>query len=163
MTTIEQYEGLCWGDPPPDATTLVRRCHELARVHVANMEPGDLRLLLLQQIAVALLLGPAVQVLFRDPLIEGTWYPGDLLHAVLELDEQAWLDAGLAERAKELAQRLTDPKIEAYLREHEHPRRVAERLDPIRAFIATWPAERKVAKVRRGRKARMAKLKGRKR
>lgn len=46
--------------------------------------------MLSQQIAVPILLPMAVTVLTDNPLAEGDYYPGDLLHAVLQLPEQVW-------------------------------------------------------------------------
>ncbi|MDO3701886.1 contact-dependent growth inhibition system immunity protein [Micromonospora sp. C28SCA-DRY-2] len=90
MTTIEQLERNVWPDPGPDATSLVRRCTTLRRKPLAEFTVEDLRIMLGQQIGVPALLPLAVQVLLRDPLAEGHYYPGDLLTNVLRLPDSAW-------------------------------------------------------------------------
>lgn len=90
MTTIEQLERDVWPDPGQDATSLVRRCTELRRKPLAEFTVEDLRIMLGQEIGVPALLPLAVQVLLRDPLAEGDYYPGDLLANVLRLPDSAW-------------------------------------------------------------------------
>ncbi|MFF4894364.1 contact-dependent growth inhibition system immunity protein [Micromonospora chersina] len=90
MTTIEQLERDVWPDPGPDATSLVRRCTELRRKPLAEFTVEDLRIMLGQEIGVPALLPLAVQVLLRDPLAEGDYYPGDLLADVLRQPDSAW-------------------------------------------------------------------------
>ncbi len=90
VTTIEQLERDVWPDPGRDATSLVRRCVELRRKPLAEFTVGDLRVMLGQEIGVPALLPLALQILLRDPLTEGDYYPGDLLANVLRLPESAW-------------------------------------------------------------------------
>jgi hypothetical protein len=88
--TIEEIEGVRPSDPGPDATTLVRRCRALRRKPLSQFTTEDLRIMLGQQIAVPILLPMAVVVLADNPLAEGDYYPGDLLHTVVRLPEQQW-------------------------------------------------------------------------
>lgn len=90
VTSIEQLERDVWPDPGPEATSLVRRCVELRRKPLAEFTVEDLRIMLGQEIGVPALLPLALQVLLRDPLAEGDYYPGDLLANVLRLPEPAW-------------------------------------------------------------------------
>jgi hypothetical protein len=90
VTTIEQLERSDWGVPPADSSFLVRRCFELRRKPLAQFTVEDLRIMLGQQLAVSILLPLAADVLATDPLIEGAFYPGDLLCAVLRLPASAW-------------------------------------------------------------------------
>ncbi|MFG1775829.1 contact-dependent growth inhibition system immunity protein [Micromonospora sp. NPDC049051] len=105
MTTIEQLERDVWPDPGPDGTSLVRRCTELRRKPVGEFTVEDLRIMLGQQIGVSALLPLAVEVLLRDPLAEGDYYPGDLLINVLRLPDAAW--SNLRAERKRLAATLT--------------------------------------------------------
>lgn len=113
MTTIEQLERDVWPDPGPEATPLVRRCTELRRKPLAEFTVEDLRIMLGQEIGVPALLPLAVQVLLRDPLAEGDYYPGDLLTNVLRLPDSAW--SGLRPERKRLesvlAELVTDPRF----------------------------------------------------
>ncbi|MCZ7427798.1 contact-dependent growth inhibition system immunity protein [Micromonospora sp. WMMA1949] len=90
VTTIEQLERDVWPDPGREATSLVRRCSELRRKPLAEFTVEDLRIMLGQGSGVSALLPLAVQVLLRDPLAEGDYYPGDLLANVLRLPDSAW-------------------------------------------------------------------------
>lgn len=94
VTTIEQLERDVWPNPGPDATFLVRRCIELRRKPIAEFTVEDLRIMLGQGIGVSALLPRAVQVLVRDPLAEGDYFPGDLLSNVLGLPDSAWSSLG---------------------------------------------------------------------
>ena len=111
MATIEQLERSAWPDPAPDATSLVRRCTELRRKPLAEFTVEDLRIMLGQEIGVPALLPLAVQVLLRDPMTEGDYYPGDLLSTVLRLPDSEWLNLrGERKRlASVLAELLTCP------------------------------------------------------
>ncbi|MEU8011826.1 contact-dependent growth inhibition system immunity protein [Micromonospora parva] len=90
MTTIEQLERDVWPEPHADDTFLVRRCTELRRKPLAEFTVEDLRIMLGQEIGVPTLLPIAVQVLLREPLAEGDYYPVDLLRNVLRLPDSAW-------------------------------------------------------------------------
>lgn len=111
VTTIEQLERDVWPDPGPAATSLVRRCNELRRKPLAEFTVEDLRIMLGQEIGVPALLPRAVQVLLRDPLTEGDYYPGDLLSNVLRLPDSAWfsLRAERQRLASVLAELVTGP------------------------------------------------------
>ncbi|MFI2652256.1 contact-dependent growth inhibition system immunity protein [Micromonospora fulviviridis] len=87
MATIEQLERSVWPDPGSDASFLVTRCAHLRRKPLAEFTVEDLRMMLGQEIGVPALLPLAVQVLLRDPLVEGDYYPGDLLSNVLRLPD----------------------------------------------------------------------------
>lgn len=49
--TIQQLEGDDWGDPEPDASSLVKRCTRLRRKPLAEFTADDLRVMLGQHIA----------------------------------------------------------------------------------------------------------------
>jgi hypothetical protein len=90
VTTIQQLEGSDWGNPPADGSFLIQRCHELRRKPLAQFTVEDLRIMLGQDIATTILLPLAVDILVTDPLVEGDFYPGDLLWAVLRLPDSTW-------------------------------------------------------------------------
>ncbi|WP_203700691.1 contact-dependent growth inhibition system immunity protein [Asanoa iriomotensis] len=92
-TTVEEFERVRQADPGPDASYLVRRCTELGRKPVDQFTTEDLRVMLGQRIGVPILLPIAVAVLLDDPLAEGDYFPGDLLHNVLRLDAEDWRGA----------------------------------------------------------------------
>ncbi|MGM1064905.1 contact-dependent growth inhibition system immunity protein [Saccharothrix sp. Mg75] len=90
MSTLEQLEGVDWGDPPADATHLVGAVHRLRRKPVAELGTEDLRVLIGQQVGLRWLVPRALEVLRDDPLAEGDLYPGDLRDAVRRLDDAFW-------------------------------------------------------------------------
>ncbi|WP_233562944.1 contact-dependent growth inhibition system immunity protein [Micromonospora musae] len=106
MTTIEQLERNVWPDPGSDASALVTLCTQLRRKPLAEFTVEDLRIMLGQEIGVPALLPLAVQVLLRDPLAEGDYYPGDLLSNVLRLPDSAW--SSLRAERKRLASSLAE-------------------------------------------------------
>ncbi|MFI2650963.1 MULTISPECIES: contact-dependent growth inhibition system immunity protein [Micromonospora] len=106
MATIEQLERSVWPDPGSDASFLVTRCAQLRRKPLAEFTVEDLRIMLGQEIGVPALLPLAVQVLLRDPLTEGDYYPGDLLSNVLRLPDSAW--SSLQAERKRLSSALAE-------------------------------------------------------
>lgn len=89
--TLEEIEAQPWGDPPTDASYLVARSYALRRVPLVELGTEDLRILLGQSIGAPTLVPIALRVLADDPLAEGDFYPGDLLAAVLRLDDAYWI------------------------------------------------------------------------
>lgn len=88
--TLEQIEGRSWGDPPPDATALMTRVHELRRKPVGTMGAEDLRVLIAQKVGLDTVVPVALARLTQDPLLEGEYYPGDVLAAVLAVPASYW-------------------------------------------------------------------------
>jgi hypothetical protein len=88
--TLEQIEGDVWGDPAPGATDLMTTVHRLRRKPVGALTAEDLRLLVAQQVGLEVLVPRALTRLERDPLLEGDYYPGDLLVATLKVPVSYW-------------------------------------------------------------------------
>jgi hypothetical protein len=88
--TLEQIEDRRWGNPPADATRLIKTVYELRHKPVGAMDVEDLRVLLLQQESVDVLIPVALNRLEQNPLAEGDFYPGDLLTAVLRIPQAYW-------------------------------------------------------------------------
>lgn len=87
--SLQELENEDWGKPDYDSD-LVRTCHHLRLVPLEQLEPGDLRSMIGQQISLFFLVPLALEKLEENPLIEGTYYPGDLLKVVLEVPETFW-------------------------------------------------------------------------
>jgi hypothetical protein len=67
----------------------------------------ELRLLLSRQKSLGRYVPRALDLLERNPLAEGDYYPGDLLHAVLQVDVEYWrANRAQWERAYELVESL---------------------------------------------------------
>lgn len=87
LQEVEQHD---WGEPATDDTSLVTRCLRLRRKPLNQFTVGDLRIMIGQKISLPILIPLAVERVQDEPLVEGDYYPGDLLHAVLRVDEAFW-------------------------------------------------------------------------
>ena len=88
--SLEQLENDYWGEPPPDATTLMAKVYALRRRPIGSLEVEDLRILIGQQEGLGVLVPRALSLLKEDPLVEGDFFPGDLLLAVLRVPTTYW-------------------------------------------------------------------------
>jgi hypothetical protein len=89
--TLENLEKENWGDPSPDDGHLVRRTMELRRVQLEKFSTEDLRIMIGQEFGLLYLLPLAFETLKRDLLVEGDYYPGDLLNMTLKIKHSFWL------------------------------------------------------------------------
>ncbi|WP_225731092.1 MULTISPECIES: contact-dependent growth inhibition system immunity protein [unclassified Nocardia] len=106
--TLEQVDGLVWPDPPPDATRVMKTVHTLRRKPIRLFTAEDLRVMLGQREGISVLLPRALDVLERDPLAEGDYYPGDLLVAALKIPEGEWAaNPNLVTRLRAVIDQLT--------------------------------------------------------
>jgi hypothetical protein len=88
--SLDELEGDVWGPPPEDATPLMSRVHALRTKPVGDLTADDIRLLVGQKFSLPTLLPKAVEFLDADPLLEATYYPGDLLAMVLQVPPEQW-------------------------------------------------------------------------
>jgi hypothetical protein len=85
MPTLEQLEGEVW--PAPDFhTNLIDTCHRLRKKDVNQLAPGELRILIGQKIGLRFLVPRAMDFLDDEPLMEASFFAGDLLEAVIAGD-----------------------------------------------------------------------------
>lgn len=96
--SIEQIEGNNWGSPPNDATRLVKKCYELRKLPIRDLEIEDLRVLISQNIGLEIIIPRAMHILEKDILAEGDYYEGDLLSVVLRSDPSLWNDNVLTDK-----------------------------------------------------------------
>lgn len=87
--TLDELDPPAWGEPEYDSY-LVSTCHELRRKPLEDFLPEDLRIMIGQGIALRFLVPIAIEVLERDPLTQGDFYPGDLLANVLRVEPLFW-------------------------------------------------------------------------
>jgi hypothetical protein len=88
--TLEQLEGIAWPEPSDSDTLLVRECHRLRKIPLGQLSTEHLRMLTLQEIGPTYLVPVALDKLEMDPFVAGDYYPGDLLHAVVNLPPEFW-------------------------------------------------------------------------
>ena len=87
--SLEQLEAVAW-DKPSFESSLVLRCHDLRRKPLRDLAVDDLRLLIGQKIGLEFLVPLALEHLQQDPLVAGSLFRGDLLAAVLRIEEGFW-------------------------------------------------------------------------
>lgn len=87
--TLDELEGNVWGEPNYESH-LVQECHRLRRVPLCEFSPGNLRIMIGQHIGEEYLIPIALELLRENPMIEGDYYPGDLLAAVLKANGAFW-------------------------------------------------------------------------
>lgn len=90
--SLEELEEDRWGDAPDGATDLMQRAHRLRTVPIGALQVEDLRLLIGQRIGLGTLVPLALGLLRDRPLLEGDFYPGDLLDAVRRVPHAWWLE-----------------------------------------------------------------------
>jgi len=128
--SLEQLEGEPWGDPPADATSLVRTVYEWRRRPIGTLEPHELARLIGQDVGLPWLLPLGVEIL-RDEVAgqaTGGFFDGDLLYAVLSRNPQVWTARPeLARALKGVVSMLTEPS--RYVRQE------------IETFLASLPED----------------------
>ncbi|WP_168714027.1 contact-dependent growth inhibition system immunity protein [Streptomyces sp. A1136] len=114
--TLEELDGQRWGEPPADATSLVRSVHGLRRRPVASLNAGELARLIRQGVGVRWLLPVALGILedTAPNQAAGGFYDDDLLSAVLTCGSTTWAaQPELVKRMQEVLASLRD--ISPYL------------------------------------------------
>ena len=84
--TLEQIEKEYWG-APEYPSYLVTTCHQLRQKPLREFTIEDLRIMIGQQFSLPTLVPMALECLKDKPLAEGDFFPGDLLKAMVQLDE----------------------------------------------------------------------------
>jgi hypothetical protein len=87
--SLQELENDDWGEPTFNSS-LVVNCHRLRRVPLEELTPGDCRLLLRQNIGARFLVPITLKWLVENPLLKASFYPGDLLKIVLQLESSFW-------------------------------------------------------------------------
>lgn len=82
--------GVARGVAPGFDSRLVQRCEALYGKPLGELSVEDLRLLIGQNIGLEFLVPLAVERLRENPFVGGDYYPGDLLHSVLNIHPTYW-------------------------------------------------------------------------
>jgi hypothetical protein len=88
--SLQELDGVDWGDPAVAETPMIRRVLALRRKRLADLSNSEIRLAVGQKVGFPVILELAVDRLSSDPLLEGDYYPGDVLSALVRLDEKEW-------------------------------------------------------------------------
>ena len=131
--TLDTIDPPAWGPALPDATFLVKRCHELRTKPLRDFTVEDLRIMIGQQVALGRMVALSLDRVQSDSLVEDD-FPGDLLASVLQVDAVFWerspdLDVEVRRLAERLDERLElEPAlrelIKTFIRDHS-ARRIA--------------------------------------
>jgi hypothetical protein len=89
--TLTELDNHDWG-PPTYQSNLVKSAHRLRNTPLREFTTEDLRLMIGQNIGLKYLMPLAIERLEADPLIEGDYYPGDLLCMVLGVNQGYWFE-----------------------------------------------------------------------
>lgn len=89
--SLENLEKDIWPALSSDeGSYLIKTCNKLRKLQLKDFEVEDLRIMISQDIGLKFLLPLAIQKLKEDILVEGDYYPGDLLSSVLTSDADFW-------------------------------------------------------------------------
>ncbi len=88
--SLQELENSDWGDPESGETSMIARCLRLRRTPLEQLSTDDLRLMIGQKISPPYLVPLCLDRMELDPLLEATYFRGDLLKALLQLDEKFW-------------------------------------------------------------------------
>jgi hypothetical protein len=107
--SIEQLENHYW-KTPDTSYPLVEKCQAYRKIPVDQLSIEQLRLLVGQDIGLPFLVPKALQQLTKNILAEGDLYAGDLLSAVLSINNGYWQEHPVIR--KELLELLDNRKMQ---------------------------------------------------
>jgi CDI immunity proteins len=100
--TLEQLENDIW-ESSELMTTLVSTCYRLRKKPIDQFTVEDLRIMIGQDIGTEYLMPKALNVLEANPLADGDFYAGDLLHSLMKLQGEYWKERpGNLDRARKV-------------------------------------------------------------
>ena len=100
------------GKPSSFRSGLIERCERLLVTPLRQFEPGDLRVMLGQQFYPETLVLLALLLLESDPLLDGDFFPGDLLCSTLAQSNEFWTAyPDLLTRIQDVLQRVSDVSV----------------------------------------------------
>lgn len=89
--SLQELDGCDWGDPEHRDTTMVKALHAIRRKSMISLTNAELRLAVSQRVGEPFIVWLAIDRLEKAPLLEGDYYPGDLLSALIrQTDEVVW-------------------------------------------------------------------------
>jgi CDI immunity proteins len=117
--SLQELEQSNWGEPTYDSH-LVTTVHRLRRVPLRQFSVEDLRIMIGQSIGLPYLVPLALEHLRENSLVEGDFYPGDLLKNMLTADPAFWREhPEWREEVREIAAR-TLTRLHSLTPEDQH-------------------------------------------
>jgi hypothetical protein len=92
-SSLDELDPPAWGESKSDSY-LVATCHRLRTKPIGEFTVEDLRIMIGQSIGLTHLVPLGLELLEKDPLAEGDYYPGDLLQSILSVDPEFWVAHG---------------------------------------------------------------------
>ena len=86
LTDLEKND---WGEPS-FGSYAVPQCHALRKKRLMDLSHEEIRLAIGQQIGLPYLVPLALDVLKEDPLVDVTFYDGDMFQVVLGVEADFW-------------------------------------------------------------------------
>ncbi len=87
--SLEELDGEDWGKPPVPSH-LVRTCYSLRKKPLREFTAEDLRIKIGQNESLEYLIPIAIEALQKNPFIDGDYYEGALLNAILSVKKEFW-------------------------------------------------------------------------
>ena len=78
--------------PPPYVTPMVEQIEIAYATPLKNLSVDQVRLLVGQQIGLEFVMPRALYELSKNPLVDASYYQGDLLNACLSVDREFWME-----------------------------------------------------------------------
>lgn len=89
--TLEQLENDYWKAPEQFPTGMVKEIYSLRQKPLNEFDSNDIRLLISQNVGLDYLVPKAIDILKTDILEEALYFPGDLLMALLQVNDDYWI------------------------------------------------------------------------
>lgn len=106
--SLEELENDIW-DEPSFKSHLTLECYRLRKLPLSQLTAENIRMLVGQKIGLQFLIPLALDMLHKNPFVEGHMYRGDLLDAILKVPETFWTqNAELNNRLVEIAQEIIE-------------------------------------------------------
>lgn len=89
--SLQELEGADWGDASTAETPMIGRVLVLRRKPLRHLSDSEVRLAVSQKVGFPFTLKLAIDRLSANPLLEGENYPGDVLAALLRVEDADWV------------------------------------------------------------------------
>jgi len=77
-------------DNGPYPTSMVEKANKALKKPIQELTSSEIRLLIGQNMGLEYVVPLALEILASDPMIDATYYPGDLLSTCLNADREFW-------------------------------------------------------------------------
>jgi hypothetical protein len=89
--SLQELEGVDWGSATTAETPMIGQLLALRRKPLRDLSAAEVRLAVSQKVGFPYTLELALERLSSNPLVEGENYPGDILAALLRVEDGDWV------------------------------------------------------------------------